>query len=75
MLSTTARIASRLSTRRAAVFGTSITNSPLARSYHENIVEHYENPRNVGSLDKNELSVGTVLFLSVYPFQFEYNTI
>jgi hypothetical protein len=75
MLSTTARIASRVSTRRAAVFGTSITNSPLARSYHENIVEHYENPRNVGSLDKNELSVGTVRFLSVYPFQFEYNTI
>jgi nitrogen fixation NifU-like protein len=30
------------------------------RSYHENIVEHYENPRNVGSLDKNDESVGTV---------------
>lgn len=30
------------------------------RSYHENIVEHYENPRNVGSLDKNDDSVGTV---------------
>lgn len=30
------------------------------RGYHENIVEHYENPRNVGSLDKNEISVGTV---------------
>ena len=32
------------------------------RSYHENIVEHYENPRNVGSLDKNDDNVGTVSF-------------
>jgi nitrogen fixation NifU-like protein len=31
------------------------------RGYHENIVEHYENPRNVGSLDKNDESVGTGL--------------
>jgi hypothetical protein len=30
------------------------------RSYHENIVEHYENPRNVGALDKNSDDVGTV---------------
>ena len=31
-----------------------------SRFYHENIVEHYENPRNVGSFDKNDASVGTV---------------
>mmetsp|Transcript_11701 Transcript_11701/g.13012 ORF Transcript_11701/g.13012 Transcript_11701/m.13012 type:complete len:190 (+) Transcript_11701:121-690(+) len=31
------------------------------RGYHENIVEHYENPQNVGSLDKNDESVGTGL--------------
>ncbi|KAL3783790.1 hypothetical protein HJC23_000379 [Cyclotella cryptica] len=31
------------------------------RNYHENIVEHYENPRNVGSLDKNDDNVGTGL--------------
>jgi NifU-like protein involved in Fe-S cluster formation len=31
-----------------------------ARLYHENIVDHYENPRNVGSLDKNDPNVGTV---------------
>ena len=30
------------------------------RNYHENIVEHYENPRNVGSFDKNDDDVGTV---------------
>lgn len=30
------------------------------RGYHDNIVEHYENPRNVGSLDKKDKFVGTV---------------
>lgn len=30
------------------------------RNYHENIVEHYENPRNVGSFDKDDDDVGTV---------------
>ena len=29
--------------------------------YHENVVEHYENPRNVGSMDKKDISVGTGL--------------
>lgn len=33
----------------------------LRRGYHENIIEHYENPRNVGSLDKNDDDVGTGL--------------
>lgn len=31
----------------------------LTRSYHDNIIDHYENPRNVGSLDKNKKLVGT----------------
>ena len=30
-------------------------------SYHENIIDHYENPRNVGSLDKKKTTVGTGL--------------
>lgn len=30
------------------------------RDYHDNIVEHYENPRNVGSMDKKDKFVGTV---------------
>jgi len=32
-----------------------------ARGYHENVVDHYENPRNVGSLDKSAADVGTGL--------------
>ncbi|KAJ0393030.1 hypothetical protein P43SY_005617 [Pythium insidiosum] len=31
------------------------------RMYHENVIDHYENPRNVGSLDKNAEDVGTGL--------------
>jgi Fe-S cluster assembly scaffold IscU len=39
---------------------------PVARSvpavfYHKNVIDHYENPRNVGSLDKNDRDVGTGL--------------
>jgi NifU-like N terminal domain len=52
-----ARSFSRVVARRAAL---AAPQSSQARLYHENIVEHYENPRNVGSLDKNDDSVGTV---------------
>jgi len=31
------------------------------RLYHSNIIDHYENPRNVGTLDKNDPLVGTGL--------------
>lgn len=30
-------------------------------SYHKNVLDHYENPRNVGSLDKDDKKVGTGL--------------
>ncbi|XP_059488198.1 iron-sulfur cluster assembly scaffold protein IscU [Neocloeon triangulifer] len=29
--------------------------------YHPNVLDHYENPRNVGSLDKSDTQVGTGL--------------
>lgn len=31
------------------------------RLYHENVVDHYEKPRNVGSFDKSDPNVGTGL--------------
>ena len=33
----------------------------LPRFYHERVVDHYNNPRNVGSFDKNDPEVGTGL--------------
>ncbi|KAF8665721.1 hypothetical protein AX16_000170 [Volvariella volvacea WC 439] len=33
----------------------------LARGYHEKVISHYERPRNVGSLPKNDIDVGTGL--------------
>lgn len=30
-------------------------------SYHKNVIDHYENPRNVGSMDKDDANVGTGL--------------
>jgi Fe-S cluster assembly scaffold IscU len=32
-----------------------------AALYHDAVIDHYENPRNVGSLDKNDPNVGTGL--------------
>ncbi|CAO1409095.1 unnamed protein product [Diamesa serratosioi] len=37
-----------------------IQSVPIA-SYHENVLEHYENPRNVGAFDKKDKNVGTGL--------------
>lgn len=31
------------------------------RSYHENVVDHYDNPRNVGKMDASDPNVGTGL--------------
>ena len=35
------------------------TTQFLKKYYHENVIDHYENPRNVGSLDKTKKNVGT----------------
>merc|ERR1719198_2292064 len=34
---------------------------PASRLYHEVVIDHYESPRNVGSLDKADPNVGTGL--------------
>mgnify|MGYP006154741861 CR=1 FL=1 len=39
----------------------SVISRTLKRVYHSNVVDHYENPRNVGSLEKNNPQVGTGL--------------
>lgn len=48
---------------RAATSSRVAAAASARRGYHENIVEHYENPRNVGSLDKLDKNVGTVSLL------------
>ena len=69
LAATTLRSATRVLSRHGASPIAAVAASaspqqqlPQRRGYHENIVEHYENPRNVGSLDKNDDDVGTVSF-------------
>lgn len=54
--------AGRLAARAAALPHTAAAGGGgAARSYHKSVVDHYENPRNVGSLDKDDPNVGTGL--------------
>ncbi|XP_060880344.1 iron-sulfur cluster assembly scaffold protein IscU isoform X3 [Metopolophium dirhodum] len=40
---------------------TTKANSVPCLFYHKNVIDHYENPRNVGTLNKNDKNVGTGL--------------
>ena len=42
-------------------YSLTLANRPAVAFYHKNVIDHYENPRNVGSLDKSKLNVGTGL--------------
>ena len=33
----------------------------VRRFYHKRVIDHYEDPRNVGAFDKNEKNVGTAI--------------
>ncbi|KAG2736785.1 hypothetical protein G9P44_000875 [Scheffersomyces stipitis] len=61
LLRTSALVARRQApfVTRASVFA---AMQPVGtRSYHAKVIDHYENPRNVGSLNKNDANVGTGL--------------
>ena len=53
--------APQCSTSGAAAAAAPVALAALVRSYHKNVVDHYERPRNVGSFDKNDPNVGTGL--------------
>lgn len=36
-------------------------NFIFSKKYHEKVIDHYEKPRNVGSMNKNDKDVGTGL--------------
>ena len=38
-----------------------VVQNTRAFSYHKNVLDHYENPRNVGSMNKSDPDVGTGL--------------
>mmetsp|Transcript_232 Transcript_232/g.227 ORF Transcript_232/g.227 Transcript_232/m.227 type:complete len:167 (-) Transcript_232:62-562(-) len=46
---------------KMSVIRPNMLTSVLSRSYHENVIDHYEKPRNVGSLDAKDQDVGTGL--------------
>ncbi|KAJ1923508.1 iron-binding protein [Tieghemiomyces parasiticus] len=58
----------RMATRTAFRSARSTITTPqllrptvLVRAYHEKVIDHYERPRNMGSLPKNDPTVGTGL--------------
>lgn len=46
---------------RASAILLQVAKPQQTRLYHDNVIDHYENPRNVGSMNKNAKNVGTGL--------------
>lgn len=46
-------VANTIKTPQSSIMG--------VRFYHDNVLDHYNNPRNVGTLNKNDVDVGTGL--------------
>ena len=40
---------------------TLLSTNPCARAYHETVHDHFNNPRNVGKMDKSDPKVGTAI--------------
>ncbi|KAM7445917.1 hypothetical protein ABFA07_005706 [Porites harrisoni] len=49
------------SLRNVTRAGVNMRVGSAVASYHKNVIDHYENPRNVGSMDKDDANVGTGL--------------
>ncbi|EGC35414.1 hypothetical protein DICPUDRAFT_55195 [Dictyostelium purpureum] len=49
----------RPSTSFLSVNNNNLNNGIIKRNYHERVLDHYNNPRNVGSFDKKSIDVGT----------------
>ena len=52
---------SRIISRTRVLPRTYLVSSQFTRQYHDVVIDHYENPRNVGSLSKSDTNVGTGL--------------
>ncbi|KAL8688944.1 MAG: hypothetical protein Q9218_005269 [Villophora microphyllina] len=48
-------------TRLALPTSTTLAQPSTRRTYHEKVLDHYSSPRNVGSMPKTDISVGTGL--------------